>query len=200
MAGSPDVSLELVIQVNLRCQISCSKYNKKRTLLSEPKSSMFDSQHLQLGLVYMPHGSSEEVLLADKSSAVAEIHGKEKHLLHTDITLEELNETILLKANDYFRHNIEEMIHQTIWRSRHGAAYMEVRKASIEKPSARITSQRSLKTEFVQLWDQDLGVPVHMVVQFLNSWAAHAPTNLRNLILNWVQKKMESQLQHQRCT
>jgi len=148
----------------------------------------------------MPHGSSEDMLLSDKRSAVAEIRGKEKHLSHTDITLEELNETMLLKAIDYFRHNIEAAIHQMVWRSRHGAAYMVVRKASIEKPRARIISQRSRKTELVQLQDQDLGFWVHMVVQFLNSWAAHAPTNLRNLILNWVQKKMESQLQHQRCT
>jgi hypothetical protein len=104
----------------------------------------------------MPHGSSEDMLLADKSSAVAEIRGKEKHWLHKDITLEELSEAMLLKANEYFHRNIEAVVHQMIW-SRHGTAYLQVRKASIEKPSARITLKRYRKTELVQLQDQDLG-------------------------------------------
>ncbi|KAK3126252.1 hypothetical protein QOZ80_7AG0553820 [Eleusine coracana subsp. coracana] len=197
----PDyVSLESIIEVNRVCQISCSKYNKKRTLLSEPKSSQQDSPHLQVALVYMPHGSLEDVLPVDTSSAVAEIHGKDKHWLHTDITFEELNETMLPKAKNYFHHNIEAAIYQKIWRPKHGAAFIQIKKAITEKPSARRTLQGSRKTELVQVEDEDLGFLVHIVVQFLSSWVAHAPTALQGLILYWVQKEMKSQLQNQRYT
>ncbi|GJN10428.1 hypothetical protein PR202_ga28522 [Eleusine coracana subsp. coracana] len=140
----------------------------------------------------MPHGSLEDVLPVDTSSAVAEIHGKDIHWLHTDITFEELNETMLPKAKNYFHHNIEAAIYQNIWRPKHGAAFIQIKKAITEKPSARRTLQGSRKTELVQVEDEDLGFLVHIVVQFLSSWVAHAPTALQGLILNWVQKEMKS--------
>ncbi|GJN24361.1 hypothetical protein PR202_gb12098 [Eleusine coracana subsp. coracana] len=181
------------------CDIMLQKC-KQRILEDEQKEQGQDSPHLQVALVYMPHGSLEDVLPVDTSSAVAEIHGKDKHWLHTDITFEELNETMLPKAKNYFHHNIEAAIYQKIWRPKHGAAFIQIKKAITEKPSARRTLQGSRKTELVQVQDEDLGFLVHIVVQFLSSWVAHAPTALRGLILNWVQKEMESQLQNQRCT
>ncbi|TVU40691.1 hypothetical protein EJB05_14161, partial [Eragrostis curvula] len=140
----------------------------------------------------MPHGSSEDILPADKSSAVAEICDEEKHCLHTDITLEELKDTMLPKAKDYFHQNIEAAIYQMLWRSKHGAAYVQVKKASMEKPGARRAVRRSRKTALVQLrtggatcligplctWglapplqlrDQELECRTHMIAEFLNS-------------------------------
>ncbi|TVT99884.1 hypothetical protein EJB05_54715, partial [Eragrostis curvula] len=124
MAALPDVPLEPIIE---------------RTSLSESKSSLQDCPYLQVGLVYMPHGSSEDMLPADKSSAVAEICGEEKHWLHTDITLEELKATMLAKAKDYFHQNIEAAIYQMLWRSKHETAYIQVKKANMEKSGARRT-------------------------------------------------------------
>jgi hypothetical protein len=51
----------------------------------------------------------------------------------------------------------------------------------------------------VQLQDQDLGFRVQKIVQVLNSWGAHGPTRLQNLVMK-VQREMESQLQHHRST
>nr|CAB3451801.1 unnamed protein product [Digitaria exilis]CAB3455576.1 unnamed protein product [Digitaria exilis] len=44
--------------------------------------------------------------------------------LHTDITLEQLEEIMLPKAIDFFRQNAEAMVHQMLWKSEHGREAM----------------------------------------------------------------------------
>ncbi|OEL38555.1 hypothetical protein BAE44_0000426 [Dichanthelium oligosanthes] len=73
IAGISDVSLEPVIAVNLQCHVSLSVYNKQKISLSEGNTFLQDSPYLKAGIVFMPHGSSEDMLPANTSSLVVAI-------------------------------------------------------------------------------------------------------------------------------
>ncbi|KAL6647746.1 hypothetical protein ACP70R_015183 [Stipagrostis hirtigluma subsp. patula] len=194
MVGLPDVSLERVIDVSLLCHVSVSEYSKQRASLSDSKNSLQGSPYLKAGLFCSPHESSEDMLPADKNSVVSGIYGAEKQCLHTDITFEELKDMMLPKAVDYFHQNIEATVYQMLWKSKHGAAYIQIEKAGMETPSERSTSRRARKRKLVQRQDQELPSRAHIVGQLLNLaapalnlWVAHAPIRVRGLILNWIQ-------------
>jgi hypothetical protein len=116
MAGLSDVSLEPVIEFNLQWQVTHS-------------------------VLY--HGSSADMLPLNKSSETVEIVGGQQHVLHTDISLEQLEEIMLAKAVDYFRHNDEPSVYQMIWRSKHGAARIHVEKPSINTRRIIMRAQRT---------------------------------------------------------
>jgi hypothetical protein len=90
-----DTSLEPVIQMHLQCQVSPD----------EGEINLQDRQYLIAGLLFMPHGSSEDLPPADKSSAIVVNHIYEQHCVHTDITLAQLEEITLAKAVEYFHQN-----------------------------------------------------------------------------------------------
>ncbi|CAL5050901.1 unnamed protein product [Urochloa decumbens] len=194
MLGLPDVSLDSVIGVSLQCQVLLSKYNKQQTSLSECENYMQHSQYLKAELNFTPHGSSKDMLPADKSSAVLAIYGEEQHCMHTDITLEQLNEIMLPKAIDYFCQNSEATVYQMLWKSKHGTEYINFEKGSMEISTAQRTSKGARKRKLEQRQVQELGNRNRMVAGFLNSWVAHAPVRLQGLILDWIQKEKESQL------
>ncbi|CAD6341733.1 unnamed protein product [Miscanthus lutarioriparius] len=125
--GMPVISLESVIGVHLQCQVS----------LHGGDFCLQDSQYLIAGLLFMPHGSSEDLLAADKSSAIVVNHSEEQHCAHTDITLAQLEEITLPKAVDYFCQNTDTLVYQMLWKSKHGAAYIQVVKASTTMHSTR---------------------------------------------------------------
>jgi len=131
---------------------------------------------------------------------VVTVHGEEQHYVHTDITLDQLNEIMLPKATDYFYRNPEATACQMLWKSRHGTEYIEFEKPRMEEmPCAerRAISRagsRKRKLEVQQDQVQVLGSWNRKVACFLNSWVAHAPVRLRGLILDWIQRGKESQL------
>jgi hypothetical protein len=194
--GTVDASLDSIIEVNLQCQISLSEseYNKQRTSLSECKYSLRDCQKLKAGLLFTPHGSSENMLPADRSSTIAPIFRRGQHCEQTDITLEQLKEIMLPKAIDYFQQNTEATVYQILWKAIHGTAYIHFGKPSMEAPGARRTFKGARKRKLVKRKDQDLQHRTRMISHLLDLWAAHAPVRLRGLILDWVQKEKESQL------
>jgi len=158
------------------------------------------SPYLKAGLLFTPHGSSKHRLPEEKNSAVVTVHGEEQHYVHTDITLDQLNEIMLPKATDYFYRNPEATACQMLWKSRHGTEYIEFEKPRMEEmPCAerRAISRagsRKRKLEVQQDQVQVLGSWNRKVACFLNSWVAHAPVRLRGLILDWIQRGKESQL------
>ncbi|TVT99888.1 hypothetical protein EJB05_54719, partial [Eragrostis curvula] len=89
-----------------KCQFSLPKCNQQRS-----------STHLKVGLLFTPHGSSEDMM-----------SDEQQHCLHTDIGLEQLGETMLSKAIDYFRQNTKAIVYQMLWKSKHGSAYIQVEK------------------------------------------------------------------------
>jgi len=190
-----DVFLEPVIEVHLECHVSVLDCNQHRSLLSEAKYSLQDSPYLKVGLLVTPHGCLEDILLVDRTPAVPVIYCEEQHFLHTDFTLGQLEETMLPKAIDYFCKNDEAAVYQMLGKLEHGAAYIQVEKASMgtQRTSMR-TSQGPRKGKMLQWHDPEIGRKTSTIFQFLNLWVAHAPVQLQGTIVNWIQKEKEKQL------
>nr|TKW30244.1 hypothetical protein SEVIR_2G022900v2 [Setaria viridis] len=193
-SGLQDVSLESVIEVNLQCQVSFSKYNKQRTSMLEGKCSLQDSPYLKVGLLFTPHDYSEDLLPADRSSAVVMVNGEKQHCLHTDMTLEQVEEIMLPKAIGYFSQNTEATVYQMLWKSRSGTAYIQVEKASIFMPRTRRTFLGGRKRKLFRRSDVELGNLTNVVSHFVDLWVKHAPIQLQASIMDWLQKEKEKQL------
>ena len=175
-----DISLEPVIQARLQCQVS----------LDEGEICLQDSQCLIAGLLFMPHGSSEDQPLADKSSAIVVNHSYEQHYVHTDITLAQLEEIILTKAVEYFLQNADALVYQIVWKSKQGTAYILVVKARRKMQSTQRMIQGG---KIVQRQDGELQNWPYVIPHFLNLWVAHAPIRLQSSIMNWIQKDDKNQ-------
>ncbi|XP_066398502.1 uncharacterized protein [Miscanthus floridulus] len=195
MLRSPDVFLEPVIEVHLQCHVSILDCNQRRSLMSETKNCLQDSPYLKVGLLFTPHGCLEDILLVDRTPAIPAIYSEEQHFLHTDFTLGQLEETMLPKAIDYFCKNDEAAVYQMLWKLKHGAAYIQVEKASMstQRTSMR-TFQGPCKGNMLQWHDQEIGRQTCAIFQFLNLWVAHAPVQLQGTIVDWIQKEKEEQL------
>ena len=198
MARLSDVSLEPVIVVNLQCQVSQSKYSKQNTSLSANSILLQDSPFLKAGIVFMPHGSSEDMLHVNKTSSMVALVGGKQNCLHTDITLEQVEEIMLPKAMDYFCQNSEAAINQMIWKSKHGSALMQVEKARMGTRRTNMRTRRTFrgarKTKVSQGQDQELRSQTRMVSHLLDLWGAHVPVRLQSLLMNWMQKEKEGHL------
>ncbi|PUZ68285.1 hypothetical protein GQ55_2G014000 [Panicum hallii var. hallii] len=198
MARLSDVSLEPVIVVNLQCQVSLSVYSKQKTSLSANSILLQDSPFLKAGIVFAPHGSSEDLLHVNKTSSMVAIVGEEQNCLHTDITLEQVESIMLPKAMDYFCQNSEETIYQIIWKSKHGSALIQVEKASIGTRRRNMRTRRTFggarKTKVFQGQDQELRSRTRMVSHLLDLWGAHVPVRLQSLLMNWMQQEKEGHL------
>ncbi|CAL4906217.1 unnamed protein product [Urochloa decumbens] len=188
--GLRDVSLEPVITVNLQCHISLSGCNKHRALLSEFKNSLQDTPYLKAGIVFAPHGYSEDLLPVDNTPAIAAIYTDEQHCLHTDFTLGQLEEIVLPKAIDYFYKNDKATVYQMLWRSKHGTAYINVEKASIFMPSTNATMQREDES---RNWS-------YGVSHLINLWGTHVPIRLQGSINDWMQKEKRKPVNRSRYT
>ncbi|KAF8713959.1 hypothetical protein HU200_027945 [Digitaria exilis] len=92
------------------------------------------------GFLFTPHGSSKDMLPADRSATISAIFGKDQHCIHTDITLEQLNETMLPKAMDYFCQNTEATVYRMLWNAKHGTEYIDFEKGIMEMPRTQRTS------------------------------------------------------------
>ena len=205
MVGIPDVSLDSVILMHLECQVPVSEHNYKQQTTTSPSRRRCSTQHyspyMKAGLLFTPHGSTKHRLPEEKNSAVVTVYGEEQHYVHTDITLDQLNEIMLPKATDYFYRNPKATACQMLWKSKHGTEYIEFEKPRMEEEMApcarRVTCRggsRKRKLEAQQDQVQVLGNWNRKVACFLSSWVAHAPVRLRGLILDWIQRGKESQL------
>ena len=108
-------------------------------------SSLHDHPYQRAGVLFAPHGSSEDMLLVDKFPAIAATNSEEQHSLHTVFTLGQLEEIMLPEAIDYFCQHEKAAVYQMLWRSRHGTAYIQVaapssvgrRKSACRRPRRR---------------------------------------------------------------
>jgi hypothetical protein len=194
MTESSDVSLEPVITFALHCQVSLPVYRKQETSLSEDLISLQDYPYLKAGIAFSPHGSLEDMLPANRSSEIAATVYKEQHFLHTDITLEQLEEIMLPKAIDYFSQNAEAMVYQMLWKSRHGFALIQVEKPSMRTWSSsmrRHKSRGAWKRKLFQGDDEELIRGRIRLCHWLDSWFTHVPVRLQRSVMNWIQKEKE---------
>ena len=204
MVGLPGVSLEpvieknwqelcLSIEVHLYCQVSLSDRNKQSTLFLECKKSFEDST-LKVGFLFTPHGSSENMLPVNKSSATVAISGEGQHCLNTDIALEQVGDIMLPNAINYFHHNTEATVYQMLWKSRHSIAYIQVERENLKSPGSQRTIGGGTKRKRLQQQDQDMESQTHVVSQFYYLWIPHAPIHLQGSIVNWFKKQKEIEL------
>ena len=180
MVGIPDVSLDSVILMHLECQVPVSEHNYRQQTTTSPsqrRSSTQDySPYLKAGLLFTPHGSSKHRLPEEKNSAVVTVYGEEQHYVHTDITLDQLNEIMLPKATEYFHRNPKATACQMLWKSNHGTEYIEFKKPRMQEmpcPTQRVISwagSRKRKLQVQQDQMQVLGSWNRKVACFLNSW------------------------------
>ncbi|KAL5198436.1 hypothetical protein ABZP36_001948 [Zizania latifolia] len=137
--GTPslmDVSLGPIIEVNLQCQVSLPGFREHGTIV-DGKPSLDEFLHLKVDLVYTPHSSSEDLFPAINSSVIEVINGDEQRCLHTNIALEQMEEIMLPKAADYFRQNAKAALYQMLWKSKHGGAYLQAVKATVNMLSTQ---------------------------------------------------------------
>ena len=176
-----DISLQPVIEAHLECQVS----------LDGGEICLQDSQYLIAGLLFMPHGSSEDLPPADKSSAIAVNHSEEQHCMHTDISLAQLEEITLPKAVEYFRQNTDTLVYQMLWKSKQGTAYIHVVKGSTKMQSKRRMIRGG---KIVQRQEKEQENSSCVVPHFLDLWVSHAPIRLQGSIMNWIQKEAQNKL------
>nr|TKW02175.1 hypothetical protein SEVIR_8G228600v2 [Setaria viridis] len=145
----------------LRANPFCCKEHgqKQKTSLSKHLISLQDYPYLKAGIAFSPHGSLEDMLPATRSSEITAIVRKEQYFLHTDITVEQLEETMLPKAIDYFRQNAEAMVYQ-MRKFKHGFALIQVEKPCMSawrsSMRRRSTSGRARKRKLFQGHDEEL--------------------------------------------
>jgi hypothetical protein len=182
MAGLSDVLLEPIINFNLHCQVSMSFYSKQKTSLSEDIISMQEYPYLKAGISFATHGPLEDMLPANRSSEIAAIVHKEQRCLHTDITLEQLEDIMLPKAMDYFHQNAEAMVYQMLWKSKHGFALIQVEKPFRSTRRSSMRTQRTCggatKRTLLQGRDEKLIRNWVGACHLLDLWATHAPLQL----------------------
>ncbi|KAG2639635.1 hypothetical protein PVAP13_2KG216216 [Panicum virgatum] len=192
MAGISEILLEPVINFNLNCQVSMSVYCKQKTSLSEDIICMQEYPYLKAGISFAPHGSLEDMLPVNRSSEIAVIVHKEQHCLHTDITLEQLEDIMLPKAMDCFHQNAEAMVYQMLWKSKHGFAHiqpcMSMRRSSMR---TQRTFGGDTQRKLLQGHDKKLIRNRIRVYHLVDLWATHAPVQLQKSIMNWKQKEKE---------
>nr|TKW30235.1 hypothetical protein SEVIR_2G022100v2 [Setaria viridis] len=173
MAGLSDGLLEPVIQFTLHWHVSLPIWD-----------------HL------FAHGSLEDMLPANRSSEIVAIVRKEQHFLHTDITLEQLEENMLPKAIDYLRHNAEAMVYQMLWKSKHGFARIQVEKPCMSawrsSMRRRSTSGGARKRKLFQRDDEELIRIRIRLCHWHDSWFTHEPVRLQRSLMNWIRKEKES--------
>ncbi|XP_066393162.1 uncharacterized protein [Miscanthus floridulus] len=192
-SGFPYVSLEQVIHVGLSCHVSFSECDKQKASQSDCRSFLRDHQYLRAGVLFAPHGSSEDVLLVDKFPAIVAMYSEEQHCLHTVFTLGQLEEIMLPKAVDYFCQNEEATFYQILWRSsRHGTAYIQVERASMFMPSTRQTFHGAKRRKLLQGQDEMLECVAYRYSRFLELWATYAPIQLHGSIMDSYEEIKEN--------
>ncbi|OEL15361.1 hypothetical protein BAE44_0023620 [Dichanthelium oligosanthes] len=144
-----EVPLESVIEVYWQCQIPLSEYNTQRRAIAEgPTTSSKDTPHLKLGLLFTPHGSLGEVTPKAGSSTLEVIDGKEQHGTQTNLSLQQLDETMLPKAMECLYLKSEATAYQMLWQSKHGAVYLQVKKTMPGRNTGRDNRKRSLTQRY----------------------------------------------------
>uniref|UniRef100_A0A0E0AFC3 Uncharacterized protein n=1 Tax=Oryza glumipatula TaxID=40148 RepID=A0A0E0AFC3_9ORYZ len=193
--GLQNVSLEPIIEVSLMCEVSLRGFGECGTIV-EGKPSIKEVPHPKVNIIYMPHGSSGDLFPTVESSVVEVINVNEQHCLHTNIALQQMEQIMLPKAIDCFHQNAKARVYQMIWKSKHGGAYLEVVKATMNMTSTRRTIRGAKKAKLLRRMDQRTQrrtvVTCDFICDFLNLWAAHAPVQLQGSILDWIQKEKET--------
>ncbi|CAN6170688.1 unnamed protein product [Urochloa humidicola] len=124
---------EEVILVFLQCHVSLSndyKYIQNSSAEPEGSSSVMNSDMppLKLGVLFLPHDSSEDIETGSESYALEVIGEEVQEMVHMNACLQDIDEKLLPKAIDYLYQNKESRMYQICLKSRHGTANLCVDK------------------------------------------------------------------------
>jgi hypothetical protein len=167
---------------------------QRNAVVEGPAASSEDTPYLKLGLLFTPHGSLGDLTPKAESSALEVIDGEEQRGMHTNLSLQQLDETMLPKALQCLYQKTEAMAYQMLWKSKHGAAYLQVRKTT---PRKNLRGDNKSKRLLMQRYHQDPKLErwTHVLTNFLNLWVARVPDDrLRSSMTEWLQRANEKQL------
>lgn len=138
---------EEVINVLLKWHVPLSDQGTNNVSLTSVHGGSSISRNsdiptLKIGVLVMPHESSEDIDPAADSYALEVIDGEEQGIMHANAHLQALGEKLLPKAVDYLHQNSESELYQLSLKSRHGTAHI-----CLEKASIRIQSAAMVKSE-----------------------------------------------------
>ncbi|WVZ63193.1 hypothetical protein U9M48_012846, partial [Paspalum notatum var. saurae] len=108
---------------------------------------------LNLGVLLIPHESSDDIEPAVESYALEVIDGKKREKIHTNAHLQHLGDKLLPKAIKYLHQNAESKMYQMSLKSRHGTAHLCVEKGSIQIQTAGMLPHM-LRTKGQQLYSK----------------------------------------------
>uniref|UniRef100_A0A0D9WV12 Uncharacterized protein n=1 Tax=Leersia perrieri TaxID=77586 RepID=A0A0D9WV12_9ORYZ len=138
----------------------------------------------------VPHSRSyEDLFPAVESTVIEVINGNEQHCLHTNVPLEHMEEIMLPRAVNCFRQNVKATAYQILWKSKHGGAYLQAVKATMNMARARRTIQGVRKIKMLRQPDRRKHSRTNEVANFLKLVTELAPVQLQGSILDWIRKE-----------
>jgi len=190
--------LEPVIQVYLLGHVALpARNNRQRTIVDGESQTCptGDFPYLKLGAHFWPHASSQDLSPAVRGSTSEIISDEAKqrgmyHMMYANISFEQLGEIMMSKAIDCLRRNVAATLYQMLWKSKHGSAFIRVKKTSWRESTrkdkvVKCCKQRREKVP-VQGWTSGNN-------EFIVSWIAHAPAQLQGSVIDyWIQKEKQS--------
>ncbi|KAF8713955.1 hypothetical protein HU200_027940 [Digitaria exilis] len=140
---------EEVIHVQLKWHIPLSDQGTSSKILTAVYGGNItqssDIPTVKIGVLVIPHESSEDIEPSADSYALEVIDGKEQGIIHTNANLQELGEKLLPKAVEHLHENSESEMYQLSLKSRHGTAHICLEKASIQIQSAAMVQREAAR-------------------------------------------------------
>ncbi|XP_066335840.1 uncharacterized protein [Miscanthus floridulus] len=193
-----DIYMAPVSQVYLLGHVALSVGNNRQSAVINGESQTSptrDFPYLKLGAHFSPHASFEDLSPTVGGSVSEIINDEAKHCaMYANISFEQLGEITMPKAVDYLSRNLEATSYQMSWKSKHGSAYLRVKKtpwrATTRKDKVgKRCKQRQEKKVPAQGWT---GANSEFII---SSWVAYWPAQLQGSIVdNWIQKQKRSTL------
>jgi hypothetical protein len=184
-----DIYLEPVIQVYLLGHVTLSVGNNRQRAVVDGESEtnpIGDCPYLKLGARFWPHASFEDLSPGVDSSATEIINGvAAQRGMYAKISFEQLTDIMIPKAVDCLRREVAATSYQILWKSKHGGSYLQV-----EKTSWRGTTQKVRRRKQPNRWPgKKVQGWASVNNEFICSWIRHASTQLKDSVVNWIQKE-----------
>uniref|UniRef100_A0ACD5X508 Uncharacterized protein n=1 Tax=Avena sativa TaxID=4498 RepID=A0ACD5X508_AVESA len=186
---------EEVIVMYFQCYLEQRSRQKASTAngrTSTPNSGSSPLK-LKLGALFIPHDTPIGIEPVADSYALEVIDGKEQETVHTNLSLQDVDDKLLSKAMDHLCQNSKSRAYQTCLRSRHGTAYL-----CVDKTRARVSTSGRSKTAGSQSQvgnnrpvdkkPEENGMEGWLEVSrdLLKLWAVRASHKLQGSVRSWI--------------
>ncbi|KQJ89967.2 uncharacterized protein LOC100827810 [Brachypodium distachyon] len=188
---------EEVIVVYLQYHILPPDQLRSRQNFSATRDSG-SADPLKLGVLFIPHDSTEDIEAASESYAFEVIDGKEQETLHINASLQDVDEKLLPKAVDHLCQDSESKIYQMCLRSKHGTAHLCVEKTTQAarvpstgknrtlKSASRVQNKRIEKKKKREDHGSNMDGWLDVSKDLLKYWVVCASDKLHGSIKSWI--------------